>query len=229
MSFERDVNNFPASWRGIVEKWSEFNAQYYDQHSDLPAWYVENSNSALFSAAAWVEGHQALCEVDVDKRFYSGSPGRPASYAGRMDIELIAEDQIYWVEAKRRAFSLGRNSNYSFRHAFLAASVNEAYANARQCRPAAKAMNAKIASIVFFSGHIEPEAAEREQNSTPQMRAEMVAEEISLLRENMRSMAKEMGGRLFHSVSSQRDYRIYKDWQGYYWPAAFGLVAVIDE
>ena len=22
---------------------------------------------------------------------------------------------------------------------------------------------------------------------------------------------------------------IYKDWQGYYWPAAFGLVAVIDE
>ena len=122
MSFERDVNNFPASWRGIVEKWSEFNAQYYDQNSDLPAWYVENSNSALFSAAAWVEGHQALCEVDVDKKIYPGTPGRPASYPGRMDIELIVDEKIYWVEAKRRAFTLSRESNYSFRHAFLATS-----------------------------------------------------------------------------------------------------------
>lgn len=211
MSFEKNVNNFPTGWRGIVEKWAEFNARYYARYSDLPAWYVENSNSALFSAAAWTEGHLALCEVDIEKKYYTGKPGRPISYAGRMDIELTIGDEIYWIEAKRRAFSLSRKSSYSFRHAFLATSVLEAYDNTRQCKAATKEMDAKMASLVFFSGHIEPEIEERGADSTPQIRSEMVADEISALKENMRTLSREMGENVSHAVFSQRDYRIYKD------------------
>ena len=229
MAYEVDVNNFPAGWRGIVNKWGEFNSRYYDRHQDLPAWYVENSNSALFSAAAWAEGHQALCEVDAEKKYYTGRQGRPTTYSGRMDIELTIGDHTYWIEAKRRAFSLGEASNYAFRHSFLTASVHEARDNARQCRDAAVALGADVASLVFFSGHIAPEAEERAQSSTPQMRSEMVASEITALRENMRELGRSLNARVYHGVFSQRDHRIYQNWQDYHWPAAFGLCAVIDE
>ncbi|NPD16507.1 hypothetical protein HOY34_15040 [Xinfangfangia sp. D13-10-4-6] len=229
MSFERDVNNFPEDWRGIVKKWASLNIGYYDRHSDLPAWYVENSNSALFAAAAWAEGHYALCEVDVEKKYYTGRAGRPASYAGRMDIELTIGEEVYWIEAKRRAFSLGEESNYSFRHSFMNASVEEAYANARQCRPAARDMGAKVASLVFFSGHIEPDMAERGAGATPRLREQLIASEVAALRHKMRELSDKMNGRVFHAIFSQRDCRIYANWQGYYWPAAFGVAAVIDD
>lgn len=229
MAFESDVNNFPTGWRGIVNKWGEFNANYYDRHQDLPAWYVENSNSALFSAAAWAEGHQALCEVDAEKKYYTGRQGRPVTYSGRMDIELTINDQLYWIEAKRRAFSLGAGSNYSFRHSFLAASVREALNNTMQCQVAADALGCNLASVVFFSGHIQPEALERAQGSTPLMRSEMVAAEIAALRTNMQDLGRDLGARIYHAVFSQRDFRMYRNWQEYYWPAAFGLCAVIRE
>lgn len=229
MTFERDVNNFPAGWRGVVNKWGEFNANYYDQFQDLPAWYVENSNSALFSAAAWAEGHLALCEVDAEKKFYTGRPGRPATYPGRMDIELTIDDETYWVEAKRRAFSLGAGSDYSFRHSFLATSVREASDNTMQCQVAATALGCNLASLVFFSGHILPEARERVRGSTPQMRSEMVADEIAALRTNMQDLGRDFGARIYHAVFSQRDYVISRNWQDYYWPAAFGLCAIIHD
>lgn len=227
MTFERVVNNFPAGWRGIVNRWGEYNATYYDRHQDLPAWYVENSNSALFAAAAWAEGHQALCEVDVEKRYYTGRQGRPTTYAGRIDIELTINDQLYWIEAKRRAFSLGAESNYSFRHSFLAASLAEALQNTRQCQRAADALETRSTSLVFFSGHIEPDARERGRGSTPLMRSEMVANEIAALRAKMRDLGPDLGDRVYHAAFSQRDCRIYQNWEDYYWPAAFGLCAVI--
>jgi hypothetical protein len=229
MTFEADVNNFPAGWRGIVNRWGEFNSKYFDKHQDLPAWYVENSNSALFSAAAWAEGHQALCEVDAEKKFYTGRQGAPTSYPGRMDIKLTIGDQMHFIEAKRRAFSLGEASNYAFRHAYLKASVHEARDNVRQCRNAASALGAGVASLVFFSGHIALDAEERAQGSTPQMRSEMVAAEITALRENMRELGRNLNAPVYHAVFSQRDYRIYQNWNEYHWPAAFGLCAVIDE
>lgn len=227
MTFERDVNNFPAGWRGIVKKWGEFNANYYDQFQDLPAWYVENSNSALFSAAAWAEGHLALCEVDAEKKFYTGRPGRPASYPGRMDIELTIDDETYWIEAKRRAFSLSASSDYSFRHSFLSASVKEATENTKQCQEAANALGCCVASLVFFSGHIRPDAPERARGTPPLIRSELIAAETAALRENMQDLSRDLGARVYHAVFSQLDCRIYQNWEGYYWPAAFGLCAVI--
>jgi hypothetical protein len=229
MTFESDVNNFPAGWRGIVSKWGEYNASYYQRNQDLPAWYVENSNSALFSAAAWAEGHQALCEVDAEKKFYTGRPGRPATYSGRMDIELTIGDQAYWVEAKRRAFSLSAGSDYSFRHSFLAASVREASDNTNQCQVAANALGCRLASLVFFSGHIQPDALERAPRSTPLMRSQMIAAEIAALRINMQDLGQDLGTRIYQAVFSQREFRIYQNWQDYYWPAAFGICAVIRE
>jgi len=229
MTFESDVNNFPAGWRGIVKKWGEYNASYYQRNEDLPAWYVENSNSALFSAAAWAEGHQALCEVDAEKKRYTGGRGRPASYAGRMDIELTIDDQVYWIEAKRRAFSLGAGSKYSFRHSFLAASVREASNNAKQSETAAIALRSNLASLVFFSGHIQPDAIERAPGSTPLIRSAMITAEIAALRANMQDLGREFGVRIYHAVFSQRDCVIRKNWQDYYWPAAFGLCAIIHD
>lgn len=229
MTFERVVNNFPAGWRSIVNKWAKYNASYYDRHQDIPAWYVENSNSALFAAAAWAEGHQALCEVDAEKKYYTGRQGRPATYSGRMDIELTIHDQIYWIEAKRRAFSLGAASDYSFRHSFLAASVREAADNARQCETAATALQSKLASLVFFSGHIQPDAHERVPGSTPKMRSEMVAAEVTSLRANMRRLGEELNARIYHAVFSQGDFGIHHCWRDYYWPAAFGICAIIRE
>lgn len=229
MTFESDVNNFPAGWRGIVNKWGEYNASYYHRNQDLPAWYVENSNSALFSAAAWAEGHQALCEVDAEKKYYNGRRGRPTTYSGRMDIELTIDDRLYWIEAKRRAFSLGAESDFSFRHSFLAASVREASDNAKQCQTAAIALGSNLASLVFFSGHIQPDALERVPGSTPQIRSEMIATEIAVLRANMQDLGRDLGVRIYHAVFSQRDCRIYQNWQDYYWPAAFGICAVIRE
>jgi len=148
-----------------------------------------------------------------------------------MDIELTIEDRKYWIEAKRRDFSLsnGPGYSYSFRHSYLATSVEDALNNARQCRAAADALEAGTASLVFFSGYIAPEAEERVQGSTPQMRTEMVSAEITSLRENMRELGKNLDARVYHAVFSQRDYRIYQNWQEYNWPAAFGLCAVIDE
>lgn len=229
MAFERDVNNFPEGWRGIVKRWADLNNEYYNRHTDIPAWYVENSNSALFAAAAWAEGSFAICEVDVEKKYYTGRSGRPASYAGRMDIELTMGQEIYWIEAKRRAFSLGEESSYSFRHSFMNTSVKEAYSNARQCRPAARDMGAKMASLVFFSGHVEPDMAERGRGATPRLREQLIEREVAALRHNLRELDDEMNGKVFHAIFSQRDCRIYANWQGYYWPAAFGVAGVIDD
>jgi hypothetical protein len=229
MTFVRDVNNFPAGWRGIVNKWGDFNANYYDRFQDLPAWYVENSNSALFSAAAWAKGHLALCEVDAEKKFYTGRPGRPATYPGRMDIELTIDDATYWIEAKRRAFSLSAGSDYSFRHSFLSASVKEASENTNQCQVAANALGCRVASLVFFSGHIRPDAPERAPETRPLMRSELIAAEIAALRTNMQDLGRDLGAQVHHAVFSQRDCRIYQNWQYYYWPAAFGLCAIIRD
>jgi len=227
--FEKTAGNmFPKDWQNIVKRWGEYNVEYYEKNEDLPAWYVENSNSALFSAAAWAEGHQALCEVDADKKHFTGQRGRPVTYSGRVDIELTLHEQMYLIEAKRKAFSLGKDSRHSFSHASLAASIEEAQRNARQCFNRACDLNAKTASIVFFSGHIDPEAPERGENSSPKMRSEMVGLEISKLRENMEKLGKKLEREVYYAVFFRGDYRIYKDWQGLRWPAAFGLCALID-
>lgn len=232
VAFERAFNNFPAGWRAIVNRWGELNNRYYEDNEDLPAWYVENSNSALLSAAAWMQGCPAICEMDVEKRSYTGERGRPRTYAGRMDMEVTVGDTTYWIEAKRRDFALSEQSNYSFRHSFLTAAIGDAIENARQCRHNANDFNAEMMSIVFFSGRIDPDAPERRGAGAPERRRNMVTNEIEKLLENMtnyRRERRESAGVIFYAVFRRVDFDIPRGWTDYPWPAAFGICAVIDD
>ncbi|MDF3608372.1 hypothetical protein PE067_20820 [Paracoccus sp. DMF-8] len=228
MSFERIVNNFPAGWRKTVDTWSELNNRYYEHNDDLPAWYVENSNSALLSAAAWMNGYPAICEMDVEKKSYTGTRGRPRSYAGRMDIEIQFDNKVYWIEAKRRAFTLSQNSNYSFRHSFLASSVKDAMSNARQCRDVAHGFGVSMASVVFFSGHIESDAPERRGRDAPGRRAKLIHDETAALKENMKALSDEICEDVYHAIYARNDVDIPRGWTDYHWPAAFGICAILD-
>ena len=230
MPFEASFNNFPAGWRRMTDKWGNLNSQYFELDQDLPAWYVENSNSALLSAAAWQCGYPALCEVDVDKKYYTGERGRPASYAGRMDLEVHVNGQRHWVEAKRRAFALSGESTYSLRHGFLVDSLRDAWGDARKCRDAAQAFKAKMASIVFFSAHISADAPERLQGQgRPALRQELVKNEIEQVQIKITALASEMDIPVYRAIFSQIDFNIHRGWQGYDWPAVFGICAVMDE
>lgn len=230
MPFEARFNNFPAGWRRMIDTWGNLNSQYFDLDQDLPAWYVENSNSALLSAAAWQCGYPAICEVDVDKKYYTGERGRPASYSGRMDLELHVNGQRHWVEAKRRAFALSAESNYSLRHGFLVDSLRDAWGDARKCRNAAQAFDAKMVAIVFFSGHIGADAPERLQGQArPAHRQELINHEIEQLQTKITALGNELDRPAYRAIFSQSDLGIHRGWQGYDWPAVFGMCAAMDE
>ncbi len=226
MRFDRRFNNFPAGWRKIVDTWGDLNNQYSKRDGDLPAWYVENSNSALFSAAAWIQGYPALCEMDVEKKYYTGSRGRPKTYPRRMDIEVEINGTRYWVEAKRRAFALSEESQYSLRHSFLVNSLRDAWGDAGQCRPAAQDFQARMVAIVFFSCHIDPEAPERQ--ASPSQREQLVASEIEQMHSATSALGSEMGRNVYRAVFAQSQFHIHRGWNGHLWPAAFGLCAIFD-
>lgn len=227
MSFQKQFNNFPAGWRKVVDTWGDLNNQYFKRDGDLPAWYVENSNSALFSAAAWIHGYPALCEMDVEKKLYTGDRGRPKSYAGRMDIELEINGIRYWVEAKRRAFALSEESQYSLRHSFLVNSLWDAWGDARQCRPAAQDFQARMVAVVFFSCHISLEAPERHTN--PSQREQLLASEMEQMHSAINALASKMDRNVYRAVFAQNDFHIHRSWNDYLWPAAFGLCAIFDD
>lgn len=214
----------------MTDAWGDLNSRYFELNDDLPAWYVENSNSALLSAAAWQCGYPAVCEVDVEKKRYTGERGRPAAYAGRMDLEVHIDDLRYWIEAKRRAFALSEDSSYSLRHGFLAESLHAAWGDASQCRSAAKEFAARMAAVVFFSAHIEADAAERQPvKDAPAMREQLVEREIASMQKKMDALGPEMGKAVYRAIFAQTDFGIHKGWQGYLWPAVFGMCAVLDE
>ena len=230
MPFETQFNNFPAGWRRMADTWGNLNSRYFNLDQDLPAWYVENSNSALLSAAAWQCGYPAICEVDVDKKFYTGERGAPISYAGRMDLEIHVNDQRYWVEAKRRAFALSEDSNYSLRHSFLAESLRDAWSDVRKCRNAAQTFDARMVAIVFFSGHIGADASERQPGEgRPAIRQALVSDEIKQMQNRITALGNEMGRPAYRAIFSQSDFGIHRGWQGYNWPAVFGMCAIMDE
>lgn len=230
MPFERQFNNFPAGWRRMTDAWGDLNSRFFDLDGDLPAWYVENSNSALLSAAAWQCGYPAICEVDVEKKRYNGERGRPPAYAGRMDLEIHINGHRYWIEAKRRAFALSEGSTYSLRHGFLVESLRDAWGDARQCRNAAQEFTARMAAVVFFSAHIEADAAERlPGQGTPAIRERLIEIEIARMQQNMDALSLEMDKAVYRAVFAQTDFGIHRGWQGYLWPAVFGMCAVLDE
>lgn len=230
MPFNTQFNNFPAGWKKMTNTWGNLNSQYFDLDQDLPAWYVENSNSALLSAAAWQCKFPAICEVDVDKKFYTGERGAPASYSGRMDLEIHVKDQRYWVEAKRRAFELSEESKYSLGHRFLADSLRDAWGDARKCRKSAQEFGARMVAVVFFSGHIGADASERQPGEgRPAIRQARVSDEINKMQISMETLGKEIGTTAYRAIFSQADFGIHKGWQGYDWPAVFGMCAIMDE
>jgi hypothetical protein len=206
------------------------NSQYFDLHNDLPAWYVENSNSALLSVAAWQCGYPAICEVDVEKKHYSGERGRPPKRNGRVDLEIHINDSTYWVEAKRKYFSLSKRGRNSLRHSGLAGAIRAAWEDAGEPQKPPDGYPARRVAIVFFSAHFDSDAAERKwPQGSPKAREGLVAEEIEKMQTNMQALGQEMKATIHRAVFVQSDFGIHRGWQGYQWPAIFGMCAIIGD
>lgn len=229
MSFECRANNFPAGWRKTVNQWARLNDRYFAENSDLPAWYVENSNSALFSAAAWMTGYAAICEVDVDKRKDTGKPGRPKNYGGRVDMEIQMGDCTYWVEAKRKCFEISETSRYALRHSYLSAGLLEAQNDIENVRDNDVSSPISKVSMTFFAGYIPEDAPCRTGENVIQRRSELVDEEVHQHLSNIKKLKDETGQDVYTSVFSQSDLSISKFWSGCSFPVLFGVCAIIDQ
>lgn len=225
MPFELQYNNFPAGWRRMINRWGELNSEYFEAHDDLPAWYVESSNAALLAVAAWQCGYPAICEVDIEKIKYNGRPDRPGSYTGRLDMALHVNGQEYWLEAKRRAFALSKENDYSLRYGGLSRRLREALVDVDKISGAAQSYDARLVAAVFFSGHIEPGA--RERKSGQDSIETLVSSELSSMHDNMSALAVEKNCTVFRAVFTQDLLSPPKEWNDHIWPAVFGICAVI--
>lgn len=211
----------------MINRWGELNSEYFEIHDDLPAWYVESSNAALLAVAAWQCKYHAICEVDIQKIKYNGKPGRPGSYAGRLDMALHVDGQEYWLEAKRRAFSLSKENNYSLRYGGLARLLREALNDVDKVSGAAQAYDARLVAAVFFSGHIEPGAKERK--SGQDSIESLVSSELNSMHDNMSALAVEKNCSVLRAVFTQNLLNPTRQWADYIWPAVFGICAIIKD
>lgn len=225
-----EINTFQGSWSKVIAKWGNMNREYLTKTGDFPAWYVENSNSALFSAAAWQCGYLALCEVDIEKQRYTGLPGRPKTTGGRFDIELHMGEGAYVIEAKKRHFSLSESSSYSLRHHYLKSSVEDASGDCRSCKKSAAEYEMNLAALIFFSCSVGYDAPERNLGKGYREAIfDLMTQEASAFENNMRELrlvpkSRLLGYSLFSNDPLSFDR---KDWKGYPWPAMCGVIGIL--
>lgn len=226
---EANINTFSDPWRSVVARWGKMNKACLKEIDDLPAWYVENSNSALFAAAAWLCGYPAICEIDIEKRKFNGRPGRPRTGSGRFDIEMHMGNSIYLIEAKKRHLSISADSHYSLRHSHLASAIDEASADCRACEKSARNLGMEMASLVFFSGSIDEDSEERKKvPGYRQAMSECLEAEIGKFKDNMEQLELPRGIRVLGYSLFANDPNQFnrKEWKGFSWPALFGVIGL---
>lgn len=222
------VNSFTGEWKKVVAEWGRMNGQYLSDYGDFPSWYVENSNSALFAAAAWKCGIPAICEIDVEKRQYTGKRGRPRSYNGRFDLEINFKDETYLIEAKRRFLSLSQSSYYSLRHGFIIDSLKSASKDIRSCQIAAKSFEMKTGALVFFAAIIEPDAHVRVARKYKVACDDLITSEIDKFSIHMTALANaEPSAHVNYAVFSN-PVDSMRDWKELNWPAVCGVCAILN-
>ncbi|MDK8873590.1 hypothetical protein [Paracoccus sp. SSJ] len=181
--YEEYLNTFSVPWKKVVRKWAKMNIAYAEAVEDLPAWYVENSNSALFSSALWACDYPSICETDIGKQVISGLPGRRRAYDGRTDIEALVEDELFLFEAKKRHLNLSGDSRRALRHNVIARALDEALSDTAKIRSAAGNLTAKAGSIVFFSAVLSADYFG--QGKWISKRRERIVDELEAFKRNM--------------------------------------------
>jgi hypothetical protein len=225
-------NNFEGKWRKIVDAWAAMNATYVSEFGDLPAWYVENSNTALLSAAAWKCGCPALCEPDVSKQRFTGRPGRPAEYVGRLDMEIHIDDSWTWIEAKKSHFQYTHKvDGRSDRRSRLVNLIDGARKSATNSSKAAKKFGWNVLAMGFFSASVTQDSLERrDDRSLRNGLGKEAAVERAITSENQ-AMIERLERYRIENDSSLR-YAVYRNsssrlqgWVDSDYPAAFGLIS----
>jgi hypothetical protein len=228
--FKCTENSFVGSWKKVIASWGEMNSHYVNEFHDLPAWYVENANTSMLSAAAWKCGHPSMCEPNVNKRKFTGRPGRPKEYVGRLDMEIYIDGNWMWLEAKKRHFNLsnlGRKKSESSER--LAKLIEYARNEARGSTKDAESAGWDVAALSFFSASILEDARERSDDATDRrgMGKEAacriaVDEELGAMIDGVRAYEASLGQRVELAIFRNEDTRL-QSWKGSDFPAAFGV------
>jgi hypothetical protein len=155
--FESYQNTFQGNWKRLIDKWAAMNIEFLALTDELPAWYVENTNTALLAAAAWSCGFAAVCELDTKKQRRTGKRGEPTQIDGRVDIVLKMDNTTTWVEAKKLNFDLSKVSESRGEIGRLNRSLQSAWREALNCQSDANEYGASIGALTFFSGTLSPE------------------------------------------------------------------------
>lgn len=229
--FEVAANNFEGKWRDIVDVWAKMNASYVSVFGDLPAWYVENTNTALLSAAAWQCGCPSLCEPDVDKQSFTGRPGRPREYVGRLDMEVYIDDSWVWLEAKKRHFQYTHKSDgRSARRQRLVNLIDESRSSARKTSKSAKLSEWDIVAVSFFSASVTSDSIERQDDRSLRdglgkeaAVARAIASENEAMIERLNQYRDENANDLKYAIFRNARTRL-QEWSGTDYPAAFGII-----
>lgn len=229
--FKTVENNFTGKWREIVEGWAAMNASYVSEFGDLPAWYVENTNTALFSAAAWQSGCPALCEPDVDKQDFTGRPGRPREYVGRLDMEVYIDNLWVWVEAKKRHFQYTHKTDgRSARRQRLVNLIDDSIMSAKKTSKSAKLSEWDVVAVSFFSASVTAESPERQDDRSLRDGLKKgdavdraIDSENKAMIERLEAYRAENGTDLKYAIFRNTNLRL-QSWKEADYPAAFGII-----
>ncbi|MDR5655186.1 hypothetical protein RGD00_21480 [Xinfangfangia sp. LG-4] len=213
-----------------MNAWAAMNATYVTQFGDLPAWYVENSNTAMLAAAAWQCNCPALCEPNVDKQKFTGRPGRPKSFVGRLDMELYVEDSWLWIEAKKDHFLYTyRADGRSDRRKRLVNLIDRSRRFAKESKKAAEADGWSVVAAAFFSASVAANSIERGKDRSLRdgfgkedaVNRAIYSENAAMI-EKLESYRLEVSS-LQYAVFRNTNTRL-QEWAGVEYPAAFGII-----
>jgi len=199
--YKRVVNSFEDKWWEIVERWALLNNEYARRTGDdIPAWYVENLNSALFAAAAWQCDVPALCELDVlkQKAAQSDPDGNEESESsnGRVDLALYIGQSQHWIEAKSDYHSVD-SATKNDQASCVKAKLCDAVVVEKKLIQAPDYENAKTHAAVFFRRTLPDEFYGNGKNDD---RREKIDGEISALE---KQFAKEGQGIAVYACSRE--------------------------
>lgn len=223
--FETRACAFEGDWKRVVLEWAKLNDQYLHECADFPAWYIENSNTALLSAAAWRCGFTSLCEPGIDKQEFKGRPGRPREYAGRVDMEIYIEDQWVLLEAKKEHFRLTNSPHHrASRRERLANLYDRSLKGAKGSRRAASGAGCHVKGLGFFSAGIGSDSVERRDDNRlreglgkEEAVKKAIADEVDRLCEGISHL------NACYAIFTSKAVRL-QNWAGAEFPAAFGLI-----
>jgi len=230
-AFKAVVNTFDGDWKKVVNKWALMNGHYVAEFGDLPAWYVETSNTAMLAAAAWQCGCPALCEPRINKQKFTGRPGRPKTYVGRLDMEIYIDDHWTWVEAKKDHFQFTQKKDgRSERRQRFVNLIESSRKSAENSASSAKECGWNVSAAAFFSASVVADSVERGDDKSARdglgkedAVSRAINSEIEAMLERLEKYKLKTGASLKVAVFGNTNSRL-QEWTTVDYPAAFGII-----